>query len=101
MGALKKKNDIKQKGNDSKQKGGEEYDLAMIMCDVNHSNLSRIKNNIWKLRSCGNSGSMSEYDENSTKSLVYDYLSCISESKEISIFCFLNIRGNTYHSSQG
>jgi hypothetical protein len=88
VGALKRKNEAKQKGADSKQKVGEEYDVALIMSAVENENISKIDKNIWKLKSSGYSGQISEYDENSTKNLVYSYLSFISECQEISNFIF-------------
>jgi hypothetical protein len=88
VGALKRKNESKQKGSDPKQKGAEEYDFAMIMNSVDESSLSKIEKNVWKLKSSGNAGHASEYDEKSTKNLVYSYLSFISECKEISNFYF-------------
>ena len=101
MGALKRKNEVKQKVTDPKQKVGEEYDFALIMRAVDHANISKIEKNIWKLKSSGYSGQMSEYDENSTKSLVYSYLSFISDCQEISNFYFLKIRGHPHNTPKG
>lgn len=84
VGALKKKNESKQKGNE--KKGSEEYDFAMIISEVNHSNLSKLEQNVFRLKCSGNAGIISEFDQNSTRNLAYSYLSCMSESKEFSNF---------------
>jgi len=76
--------DGKQKGNDAKQKGSEEYEIAMITNEVNYSNLSLIEKRILKLKSVGNSEIISEFDQNSTRNLVFSYLSCLTESTQIS-----------------
>jgi hypothetical protein len=100
IGALRKKNDIKLKG-DSKQKGIEEYDFVMIKSQVDSLNFLQAKKNIWNLKTSGSSKNGSEFDELSTKNLVYSYLSSLSESKEISNFGKLKYRGNHFDCSKG